>query len=80
MCSQSKKGTGGKNKRVFRGQVGAGVGEKDCFSAQLTLTKDDTKLIPFVILKGTTFDGRREYLINTVPHELLHRRDENNGN
>ena len=57
-----------------------GGGEKDCFTMQLTVAKDGTKLKPYVIFKGASFNGAREHRRRTVTHELYHRLEDNAGN
>ena len=80
MCSWTKKNTWGKNKRDFRGQVGAGDDEKDRFTVQLSIAKDGTKLIPHVIFKVARFDVIRENLRRIVANKPHARFDDSNGN
>ena len=80
MYSWTKQGAGSRNKRNFRGQIGLGGGEKDRFIVQLTVAKDGTKLKPYLIFKGASFNGTREYRRRTVAHELFNRLEDNAGN
>ena len=80
VCSWTKQGAGGRNKRDFRGQVGTGGGEKDRFAVQLTVAKDGTKLKPCVMFKGASFNGTREHRRRAVSHESLNRLDDDLGN
>ena len=80
MYSWTKQGAGGRNKRDFRGQIRTGGGEKDRFTVQLTVSKDETKLKPYLIFKGASFNGKREYRRRTVAYELFNCLDDNLGN
>ena len=80
MYSWTKQGAGGRNKRNFRRKIGTGGGEKNCFAVQLTVAKDGTKLKPYVIFKGASFNSIGEHRRRTIAHELFHRLEDNAGN
>ena len=47
---------------------------------QLTVAKDSTKLKPYAIFKGASFNGTREHRRRTIANELYYRLEDNTGN